>query len=127
MFFWAHSGLRYLVYLAGLASLAWAVRGAVGKHPYDRTMARLSTAFAWLIHLQILIGLGLLFTGRFTPALTGHVFFMVFAAAAAQIVPSVMKRRPPAERSHLPHVVGSLVGLVFVGLGIIAIARPLFG
>lgn len=125
--FWTHSGLRYLVYLAGLLTLAYAVYGAVRKQPYDRTMARLSTAFAWLIHINILVGVGVLFTGRFGPAVTGHIMVMVFAAAAAQVVPSVMRGRRPSERSYLPHVVGTLVALALVVVGVVALGRPVFG
>lgn len=127
MLFWAHSGIRYLVYLVGFAALGYAIYGAIRRQPYDRTMARLGVGFAWLLHLQLLTGIGVLFTGRFSSAVTGHILVMVFAAAVAQIVPSVMRRRQPAERSYPPHIVSTIVALVLVAVGIIALGRPLFG
>lgn len=127
MFFYAHSGVRYLVLLAGVAALAYAVRGLVARRPYDRTMLGLASAFAGLTHLQVLLGVALLFTGRFYAALTGHIALMVFAAVAAQIVPSVMRRRQPADRGYGPHVVAILVALTLMVVGILAIGRGPFG
>ena len=62
MFFYAHSGLRYLVLLAGVLTLGYALYGAVAGLTYDRTMLRLARAFMALTHLQLLLGVALLFT-----------------------------------------------------------------
>jgi hypothetical protein len=119
--YYAHSGVRYLVLLAGLLALAYALYGLATRRAYDPRMRILGGVFAGLLHLQILLGIGVLFTGRFNPALGGHVVMMVFAAVAAQIVPSVMRRRPMAERAYGPHVVGTLAALALIVAGILAV------
>ena len=127
MFFYAHSGLRYLVLLAGVLTLGYALYGAVAGRAYDRTMFLLARAFSGLTHLQLLLGVALLFSQRFYPALIGHIMAMVFAAAAATIAPAVMRRREPAARTWIPHVVATLLALVLMVLGIIAIGRSPLG
>lgn len=117
----AHSGVRYLVLLAGFAVLAYAVYALLTRRPYDQLMRRLGGAFAGLVHLQVLLGIGVLFTGRFYPALGGHIVLMVFAAVAAQTVPSVMRRRPMEERTFFPHLIGTLAALALIVAGILAI------
>lgn len=127
MFFSAHSGVRYLVLLVGVLTLGYAIYGAVTKRPYDHTMLRLARTFAGLTHLQLLLGVALLFTQRFYPALAGHLLPMVFAAVVATVVPAVMRRREPAARTWMPHVVATLVALALMVVGITAIGRPLLG
>jgi 4-amino-4-deoxy-L-arabinose transferase-like glycosyltransferase len=117
----AHSGVRYLVLLAGFAVLAYTVYALLTRRPYDQLMRRLGGAFAGLVHLQVLLGIGVLFTGRFYPALGGHIVLMVFAAVAAQTVPSVMRRRPMDERTFFPHLIGTLAALALIVAGILAI------
>jgi F0F1-type ATP synthase membrane subunit a len=125
--FYAHSGFRYAVFLLGVAALAYAMYGLVGRRPLDRGMRILGAAFAGSFHLQILLGLALLFTGQFGGIVAGHVLLMVFAAASAQIVPSVMRRRPPERRSYLPYVVGTIVALTLAAVGVMALGRPVIG
>jgi vacuolar-type H+-ATPase subunit I/STV1 len=127
MLFHAHSGLRYLVLLFGVLALLYAVVGVVRKSRYDRPMFILGMGFASLLHLQIVLGLGVLLVRPFYPALLGHILMMLMAAAAVQIPLSVMKRRPVEERTFLPIVVGIGVGLLFVVGGILAIGRPVLG
>lgn len=124
---YAHSGIRYLVLLFGAATLLYAMYGVASGRPYDKPMRVLSVLFAGSLHLNVLLGFGLIFMGTFYPALIGHIFMMVTAAVVAQIVPSVMRRRPVEERSWLPHVVSTLVALALVVTGIMAIGRPVFG
>jgi|TARA_B100000809_G_C14666500_1_gene361576 hypothetical protein len=127
LFFNAHSGLRYLILLAGVSTVLYAVYGMVSGRPYDKTMRILSSSFVGTIHLQILLGVALIISGRFQPALTGHIFMMLFAAAAAQIPVSVMRRRPEEAKSYTPHGVGALAALAFIVGGIMAIGRPILG
>lgn len=123
----AHSGLRYLVYLAALALVVYSVYGMITGRPYDKRMRVLSAVFTGLLDLMILVGVALLFTGMFRPQLGGHIVMMVLAAAVAHIVHGVMKRRPQEKQSYAPHVVGTLVAMGLIAAGILAIGRPLVG
>ncbi|MDE2772653.1 MAG: hypothetical protein OXI46_02965 [Gemmatimonadota bacterium] len=127
MLFYAHSGVRYLVLLVGAVALVHAIFGATTRRPYGRPMLALASTFAGLMHLQVLLGLALLFADRFYPALTGHIVLMVLAAVVAQIVPSVMRRRTPLKRSFAPHVISVTVALALITAGIVAIGRTPFG
>jgi hypothetical protein len=121
----AHSGLRYLVLLAGVIALAYALFGWLTGRSYDRGMKISASSFAGLLHLQVLLGFVLLVSGRFYGALIGHIFMMLLAAAAAQVPLSVMRRRPPEERTHLPHAVGTVLALLLIWGGVLAIGRGL--
>jgi len=122
-----HSGFRYLVLLAAVAVLVYGIRGVATGRPFDERMRKLGALFAMTLHAQILIGVGLLFTGSFSPAVTGHVFMMLFGAGVAQVVPSVMRRRPPEARSYAPYLVSTAVAMALVVFGIMALGRPLMG
>lgn len=122
---YVHSGLRYLVLLAGVFALAYALLAVLGGRPYDQGIRRTAGAFAGLLHLQVLIGFIFLVSGRFYPALIGHIFMMLMAAAAAQIPLSVLRRRPPEARRPMPHLVGTAIALVLVWGGILSIQRGL--
>lgn len=124
---YAHSGIRYLVILAGLAVVAYALAGVVGRRPYDARMRVLSGVFAMFLHLNVLLGLALLFTRPFAPYLIGHISLMIFAAVAAQIVPSVMRRRPEEQRTWLPHLISGVVSLGLIVAALMAIGAPIFG
>jgi hypothetical protein len=121
----AHSGLRYLVLLAGAAALVYALVGLATGRRYDKGMRATGAAFAGLLHLQVLLGLILLLVGTYYPALIGHIVLMIGAAVAAQLPLSLMKRRPPEERSYLPHAIGTGVALLFIWAGVMAIGRGL--
>lgn len=120
-----HSGLRYLVLLAGVVALAYALFAVFTSRPYDRGIRATGAAFAGLLHLQVLLGFILVVSGRFAPALVGHIFMMLFAAVIAQIPLSVMRRRPPETRTTLPHLVAVTVSLALIWGGVLAIGRGL--
>lgn len=122
----AHSGLRYLVLLAGIVALGWALYGYLARHPYGRGMRITAASFAGLLHLQVLLGFVIIVSGRFYGALIGHIFMMLLAAAAAQVPLSVMRRRPPEQRTHLPHAVCTGLALLLIWGGVLAIGRGLF-
>ena len=123
----AHSGLRYLILLAGVLTVLYAAYGAFSGRTYDKIMRILASSFVGTIHLQILLGLALLFSGLFQPSVIGHIFMMLFAAAAAQVPVSVMRRRPEEQKSYLPHGIGALVALALIVGGILSIGRPIVG
>ena len=127
MLFYAHSGVRFLVLLAGVLTLVYALYGAATRRPYDPKMLTLSRVFAGSMHVQFLLGIALLLTGRFYPALIGHIMTMLFAVVVATLVPAVLRRRDPAARTWLPHLIGTLVTLVRIWFGITAIGRSPLG
>ena len=124
---YAHSGFRYVVLLLGVATVLFALYGVIIRKPVGRPMSALASAFAGAFHLQILLGLAVIFTSTFSSIVIGHVITMIFAAACAQIVPSVMRRRPPASRTYLPYLVGSLLAVGLAVAGIMALGRPILG
>ena len=100
MLFAAHSGLRFLVLLAGLFVVLYGLVGFFGKREYSAAMARLAAVFTGLLHLQVLTGIAVLFTRPFYNSIIGHLFLMLLAAAVAQLTSSVVRRRP-GKRRHM--------------------------
>ncbi|RMH23100.1 MAG: hypothetical protein D6701_00660 [Gemmatimonadetes bacterium] len=127
MLFYAHSGVRYLILLAGAVTLVYGLYVLATGRRYDDVLRRSASTYTLLLHVQILLGLALVFSGRFYPQLTGHIFMMVFAAAAMQIPVSVLRRREPERRTAAPLVVGALLSLGLIVGGILAIGRPIVG
>ncbi len=121
--FHAHSGLRYLVLLAGLASFLYSIIAAVTSRPWDRGGKTLLTIFIGTLDFQVLLGLILVFVWPFYPALWGHIILMVLAAAAAHFTSVLNRRRPAERRSHLTVALGVAGTLVLVIGGITAIGR----
>jgi len=127
MLLYAHSGLRYLVLLAGVLVLGYAGYGQATKREYDKTMRILAAVFTGTIDLTALVGVAHLFNGVFYRQLSGHIASMVLAVTVAHVVSAVMKRRPIEERTFLPHIVATMVVLALVSAGIMAIGRPILG
>ena len=119
----AHSALRYLVLAAGLVGTVFPLVYVVAKRPYDRGLRIACSSFAGLLHLQVLLGLVVVMTGRFSPMLIGHIFMMFAAAAVVQIPLSVMRRRQPEERTAMPHLIAGIVTMALIWGGIAAIGR----
>ena len=126
-FLMAHSGWRYLVLLGGIAMTAYALYGQLKGIPYDKRMRVMGSAYAGLMHLQILLGVAMLFAGTFSSRAGIHIITMIFAAACAQIPVSVMRRRPEAERSFGPYAVFGAISLALVVLGIVSLGKPIVG
>jgi len=127
MLFYAHSGLRYLVLFAGILVLGYAVYGQATKREYDKTMRILAAVFTGSIDLTVLFGFAHLMSSVFYPQLSGHIASMVLAVVVAHLVSAVMKRRPIAERTFMPHIVSTLIVLGLIATGIMAIGRPIVG
>lgn len=123
MLFAAHSGLRFLILVGGLFVIVYAAVGLLGKREYAPAMARLAAVFVGLIHLQVFLGVAVLFTRPFQTMLVGHVFLMLGAGAVAQITHTVVRRRPPEAKTYGPHLVGALVAMLLMAAGIMAIGR----
>ena len=126
MFLAAHSGIRYLVFLTGLAVIAYGLYGLLGKKEYTDTMGRLSSAFTGLVDLQILTGVAVMFSRPFGTQLIGHLLMTALAALVAHGVGSVMRKRPPEAKTYAPHVIGTTLALALIVGGIMAIGRGVF-
>jgi low temperature requirement protein LtrA len=122
-----HSGLRYVVLILGVVVIAYAAYGVATKKPYDQRMRGLSAAFTGAIDLTALVGIAHLLTSTFYPQLGGHIAMMILAVAVAHVVSAVMKRRPPSERTYMPHIVGTAIVLAIICFGILALGRPIIG
>ncbi|QSQ24096.1 hypothetical protein JY651_03720 [Pyxidicoccus parkwayensis] len=123
IFFNAHSGLRYLVLLAGVLALAYFAFGLATKRPFDKGGRILGSAFAGLLHLQVLLGILVLVTRVYYPALIGHFVMMGLAATSAQVAMSRNRRRP--QPGYVLPLIGVVLALVFIAGGIMAIGRGL--
>ena len=123
--FHAHSGLRYLVLLAGVLTFIHSLAGAFRTDRWSRTGRILLASFVGLMDLQVLLGLGLILVRVFFPALWGHLSLMILAAAAAHVALALNKRRPPERQSHVLPAAGSGLALVLIIGGILSIGRPL--
>jgi hypothetical protein len=117
----AHSGLRYVVLLLAVAALAVLVRGLVTKSTPGKLERALGAAFAGTLHLQVLLGFGLVVMGRFYPQLIGHLTMMIAAAVLAQTMLSMNRRRP--QPGHLMPLIGVGGALLLILGGILAIGR----
>lgn len=121
--FHAHSGLRYLVLLAGVLALGYSAVAMLRRRPWDRPGRILLVSFVGLVDLQVLIGLVLVFLWPFYAALWGHIVMMVLAAVVAHIAAVINKRRPVETRSHLVAVLGVAGALILIIGGITSIGR----
>ncbi len=123
-FFYAHSGLRYLVLLVGVLAIGYFVMGLATKRPFDKGGRILGSAFVGLMHLQVLLGVAVLVTRFYYPALIGHIVMMALATFAAQVAMAVNRRRTPPGYA-LPLAGVGLAFLLIIG-GIMAIGRGVF-
>ena len=120
----AHSGIRYLVLLLAMLNIAVLSIGVVQKKPFGKVHRILGASFVGTLHLQVLLGVGMVVLGRYYPALIGHIVMMIIAAATAQVTMSMNRRRP--EPGFVLPLVGVVVALVCISGGIMAIGRGLF-
>ena len=123
--FHAHSGLRYLVLLAGLLSLAYSLTRAFTGDHWDRPGRVFLSIFVGVMDLQVVIGLVLVFVRAFYPALWGHLAMMILAAVIGHVALAINKRRAPERQSHWLAVVGSAVPLILIVGGILSIGRTI--
>ena len=121
--FAAHSGLRYLVLLAGLVLVVVCVAGLASRKPGGKALRVLGSSYTGLLDLQALLGLLLVATGLFYPALIGHLAMTVLAVGAAHLGPVLGRRHPP--RAYLWSLVAAVLSLLLVAGGLMAIRRGL--
>ena len=99
-------------------TLLYSVYGAVSGRKYDKRMRILSSSLRGLLHLQILLGLALVFSGAILSDPDRPHLHDALRAAAAQVPVSVMRRRPEGERTYPPHGAWALAALAMVVLGV---------
>lgn len=122
--FHAHSGLRFLVLLAGAVAVGYSAFGLATKRPFDKTGRVLGSVFVGLLDLQILIGLAMVALGFWYPALMGHLAMMLIGAGFAHFI--LAKNRKKPNPSFLAPILGVGGALVLIALGIMAIQRGIF-
>jgi len=123
----AHSGIRYLVLLAGVVGLVYLVAAMARGGRFDRTGRILTAIFTGVLDLQLILGALLLAVFEIYSALWGHVAMMVVAVAVAHVLAVVNKKRPEDRRSNGLALAGILVPLLLIVGGILSIGRPLVG
>lgn len=123
----AHSGFRYLVLLLGVVVIVYAAYGMAAKRPYDKAMRSLAAAFTGSLDLTALSGIAAVLAGQFYPRLGGHIVMMVLAVVVAHVVSTVVRRRPPEQRTYAPHLVSAVIVLGIVAFGILSIRPSIFG
>lgn len=124
--FYAHSGLRYLVLLVGMAAIVYFTFGLLTRRPADRAGRVLISAFAGLLDLQIVLGILLIVTGIYYPALIGHLAMMILAAVVIHVTSVIAKRSVDDRRSYALRLGGSVLTMVLIIGGITAIGRSVF-
>lgn len=124
--FHAHSGLRYVVLLAGLLALAYSLTAAFRNDDWDRPGRTFFSIFVGVMDLQVLLGVILIFVRAFYPALWGHLTMMIVAAVIGHVALALNKRRPPERQSHWLAVAGTALPLFLVVGGIMSIGRSVF-
>ncbi len=128
MFFHLHSGLRYLVLLAGLAVIAYALWGVATKRPHDATMKKLAITFRSLMDVTLFSGIVMVTVGYNFDANAGlHVVLMMLATVVSHIVPAVMRKRKQEQRTLLPYAVATAIVVGMVIVGTLSLGRPAFG
>lgn len=109
----AHSGLRYVVLLLALVNLVVLLKGLAAKATPGKLERALGSSYVGTLHLQVLLGIVMLFQGAYYPRLMGHIVLMAAATLLAQVMMSLNKKRPqPGHRLPLIGVVGSLLLIV---------------
>jgi len=127
MLFFAHSGLRFLVLLAGFAALAYFAYAVATRRGDERTARILGASFAGLLDLQVVLGLIMVALGLFYGAMIGHIFMMIAAVAVVHGGLVMARTSPDPRRGMAIRLMAVLVSLVLVFGGIMAIGRSVFG
>ena len=125
--FYAHSGLRYLILLVGVAVAVNCALALRSQRPSNYTDRILTAAFTGLLDLQLLLGIGLVISGILYPALIGHIAMMALAVVVAHVTSVLAKKATEPRRAHAMRLAGALGALVLILGGITAIGRAIFG
>jgi hypothetical protein len=121
--FYAHSGLRYLVLLAALVAVLYYGYGLATRRSVDRAANVVGAVFTGTLDLQILLGLILLVSGIYYPALVGHIVMMVLAALVAHGSAVLARGQAEPGRYYGVRLAGVIATLVLIVGGVAAIGR----
>jgi hypothetical protein len=121
--FQAHSGLRYLVLLVGVAAVLYFLSGLATKRPVDKGVRILGSSFVGLLDLQVVFGILMVAMGRYYPQLIGHIAMMVLAAVETHVLMVVNRKRP--NPGYLLPLIAVAVALALIAGGVMAIGRGL--
>jgi hypothetical protein len=77
--------------------------------------------------VTFVVGVAVLFARRSAFGIGPHIVVMLFATLVAHLVPAVMRRRPPEERSVMPYLVATAVSVGLVLVGTAMLGRPVLG
>ena len=119
--FYVHSLFRYLIFFLAIVAFIVLGSGASTQKPFARLQTVLVSVYAVSVELQLLLGLGLVYLGLFTPIVIGHIVCMLAAAVVARMT-SVMVRRRTTNQYRIA-LIGIGVSVVLLILGIAAIQR----
>lgn len=125
--FHAHSGLRYLVLLAGVAAIVVLLMGYLRGRAYAGPSRGLTAAFTGLLHLQVLLGIGLVLTGIWYGALMGHLAMMIAAAFLMPALSAYAKKQTDGKKAHGVALAGVVLTLLLILGGIMSIGRGPLG
>jgi hypothetical protein len=81
--------------------------------------------FTVALDIQVLLGIVTLITGRFYPQLMGHLVMMIAALAVAHLGSARLKKAPVEARTSGQLLAASLIPLLLIIAGILAIQRPI--
>lgn len=126
LLFYAHSGLRFLVLLAGVLAIGVLVWGISGRRPYEGQSRAITTVFIGVLDLQIVLGLLLIFTRPWYGELMGHLVMMIAAAFAAHGLTVYARKQTDARRSHTIALAGVALALLLLVGGIMSIRSSPF-
>ena len=121
----AHSGWRYLVLLLAVLTTLYALVGYVQKKPVDKAGLTMLRIFTVVLDIQVVLGILTLISGRFYPQLIGHLVMMIGAVAIAHLGAVRLKKTAPEARSNGMLLTTSLIALLAIVGGILAIQRPI--
>lgn len=121
----AHSGLRYLVLLLAVLTALVALAGFIRKQPASNAGLTLLRVFTIVLDIQVLLGIVILVTRTFYPQLMGHLVMMIAAVAVAHLGAIRLKRVAPEARGSGQLLAASLIPLLLIIAGILAIQRPI--
>ena len=125
MWFYTHSGVRYLVLIAAAAAIVYLLVGLLRGGQFDKLAKILTAAYVGLLDLQVGLGVVLYLLIPSYPQLLGHVVMALAAVTVAHVANIMNKRRD--EPSLGIALAGVVISLILIVGGIWAIGREILG